>query len=62
MQNKTTGKWTYFDGTDMTYFYWDDGEPNDSYEGHIATAKFIGYRWHDTPSTSISAAVCEFIP
>ena len=62
MQNETTRKWTYFDGTEMTYFNWANGEPNDRYEGHITTAKFVHYMWHDAPSTSISAAVCELTP
>lgn len=69
MQNENTGEWTYFDGTKMTFFYWDNSDDQPSYkspletpgkyEGLIGTSTTVAYRWHDFTADFVTGAVCE---
>jgi len=56
---KTEGKWTWTDGSDMTYTNWDTNEPNGCCGTGDHGGIYVGSKWHDVRETVTINAVCK---
>jgi len=55
------GEFRFDDGTPMSYFNWNSGQPGGGSEQYIAMRKNYNYQWYDFPETHNSKCIyiCE---
>ena len=51
------------DGTDLLQHHWNNGEPDDSWQGEdVAALDLTNGKWIDTARFHVNSVVCERVP
>merc|ERR1712224_365623 len=57
----THSEWEFMDGSEVSQFFWDDGEPNDSHvEGEDCVHLDKDGRWNDIHCNRLSPFICSY--